>query len=172
MSGVDHALRNEYIGQLFRKHYGWLCGRLQGHVQCRSSAEDLAAETFTQMLLAPTSPAIREPRAFLTTIAKRLLYQTWRRRDLEQAYLESLGTQAEACAPSPEEQAQMIEALVAVDRLLDGLPAKVKATFLLSQVDGLTYVQIARQLGISQRSVSVYMGQAIKRCLKLSLELS
>ena len=57
-----------------------------------------------------------------------------------------------------------------VDGLLDGLPAKVKATFLLSQVNGLTYPEIAMQLGISQRSVSDYMSKAIHRCLKASLE--
>ena len=64
----------------------------------------------------------------------------------------------------------MIEALQAIDTLLDGLPAKVKATFLLSQLNGLTYPQIALELGISQRSVSDYMAKAFNRCLKLSLD--
>ena len=61
------------------------------------------------------------------------------------------------------------EALQRIDQLLDGLPAKVKATFLLSQIDGLTYPEIARTLGISQRSVSDYMAKALQRCLKASL---
>ena len=55
-----------------------------------------------------------------------------------------------------------------IDQLLDGLPAKVKATFLLSQVDGLTYPQIAQVLGISPRSVSDYMAKALQRCLRVS----
>jgi RNA polymerase sigma factor (sigma-70 family) len=171
MSGADQTLRNEYMDRLFRSHYGWLCGRLRAHLQCEASAEDLAAETFIQVLDAPAPLAIREPRAFLTTIAKRLLFQTWRRRDLERAYLDSLRLQDEQLVPSPEEQAQLIEALVVIDRLLDGLPSKVKATFLLSQVDGLTYPEIAQALNISQRSVSDYMATAVKRCLKSNLEL-
>jgi RNA polymerase sigma-70 factor (ECF subfamily) len=136
-----------------------------------ASAEDIAAETFAQVLSAPSAAPVLEPRAFLTTIAKRLLFQIWRRRDLERAYLDALRNDEEASVPSPEEYAQMMEALIEIDRLLDGLPAKVKATFLLSQVDGLTYPQIATSLGISQRSVSDYMAMAVKRCLRFSLEL-
>ncbi|TBU90345.1 RNA polymerase subunit sigma [Stutzerimonas kirkiae] len=169
MSGVEN-LHSEYVGQLFRSHYGWLCKRLRRHLECSASAEDLASETFVQVLKAPAATPILEPRAFLTTISRRLLFQFWRRRDLERAYLETLIHEEEATTPTLEEQAQMLEALCEIDRLLDGLPARVKATFLLSQVDGLTYPQIASALGISQRSVSDYMAQAIKRCLRLSLE--
>ena len=63
-----------------------------------------------------------------------------------------------ACA---EDRAQVLEALQAIDLSLDRLPAKVKTTFLLSRVNGLTYPQIAAELGISQRSVSDYMARAV-----------
>lgn len=168
MSGIENS-HSEYVGGLFRSHYQWLCLRLRRHLG-DSGAEDIAADTFVQLLSAPVAEPIRQPRALLTTIAQRLMYQLWRRRDLERAYLEALHLDDEAQAPSPEELAQMIEALQIIDGLLDGLPAKVKATFLLSQVNGLTYPEIAAQLGISQRSVSDYMTKAIHRCLKASLE--
>ena len=51
-----------------------------------------------------------------------------------------------------------------LDALLDGLPDKVRTTFVLSRINGLTYPEIARQLGISQRSVSDYMARALSRC--------
>jgi len=122
------------------------------------------------LLTSPGVVPIRQPRALLTTIAQRLMYQLWRRRDLERAYLEALREDDEQEIPSPEELAQMMEALQTIDQLLDGLPAKVKATFLLSQLNGLTYPEISEQLGISQRSVSDYMTKAVTRCLKASLE--
>ncbi|MFD2642117.1 sigma-70 family RNA polymerase sigma factor [Pseudomonas japonica] len=170
MSGFDTS-HSDYVGGLFRSHYSWLCSRLRRHLGDGSGvAEDIAADTFVQLLSAPAVQPIRQPRALLTTIAQRLMYQLWRRRDLERAYLDALLHDDEAQAPSPEELAQMLEALQIIDNLLDGLPAKVKATFLLSQVNGLTYPEIAAQLGISQRSVSDYMAKAIHRCLKASLE--
>ncbi|MCP8467070.1 sigma-70 family RNA polymerase sigma factor [Pseudomonas sp. ZM23] len=167
MSGVDKS-HGHYVGLLFRQHYDWLQGRLRRHTDSTASAEDLAAETFLQLLVRPAPDPIREPRALLTTIARRLLFQLWRRRDLERAYLDTLDPDA-ADERSPEQIAELLEALQRIDQLLDGLPLKVKATFLLSQVDGLTYPEIARALGISQRSVSDYMARALQRCLKVSL---
>ncbi len=167
MSGADNS-HGHYVGLLFSQHYEWLQGRLRRHLESRASAEDLAAETFAQILASPAMAPIREPRALLTTIARRLLYQLWRRRDLERAYLDSLDPDA-ADERSPEQLAELLEALQRIDQLLDGLPAKVKATFLLSQVDGLTYPEIALALGISQRSVSDYMTKALQRCLRVSL---
>ena len=80
------------------------------------------------------------------------------------AYLERLSALPEMLAPSPEEQLQLIEALVAIDRAIDGLPLIVKATFLYSQLDGLSYVEIARKLDLSERTVSRYMKQALRQC--------
>jgi len=168
MSGTE--THNEYVGLLFRSHYDWLCSRLRRHLDSHASAEDIAAETFIQVLTSPGVVPIRQPRALLTTIAKRLIFQLWRRRDLERAYLEVLRNDTEESAPSPEDLAQMLEALQMIDHLLSGLPSKVKATFLLSQVEGLTYPQIATALGISLRSVNDYMSKAFKRCLQASLE--
>ncbi|MFL1494921.1 sigma factor-like helix-turn-helix DNA-binding protein [Pseudomonas antarctica] len=54
-----------------------------------------------------------------------------------------------------------------IDQSLDGLPAKVKATFLLSQLNGLTYPQIAAELGISRRSVSDYRAHALNLTRRL-----
>lgn len=169
MSGADTS-HSEYVGGLFRSHYQWLCTRLRRHLDSSAHAEDIAADTFVQLLTSPGVVPIRQPRALLTTIAQRLMYQLWRRRDLEQAYLDALQLDDVNEAPSPEDLAQMIEALQCIDQLLDGLPAKVKATFLLSQVNGLTYPEIAAELGISQRSVSDYMTKAVNRCLRACLE--
>ena len=66
----------------------------------------------------------------------------------------------------------MTQALQGLDRTLARLPGKVRATFLLSRVDGLTYPQIAAELGISQRSVSVYMTRSEALCARHSANQS
>ena len=52
-----------------------------------------------------------------------------------------------------------------LDRMLDGLGVKAKTAFLMSQVQGLTYPQIAEQLQVSASSVTKYMARATERCL-------
>ncbi|NSX11237.1 sigma-70 family RNA polymerase sigma factor [Pseudomonas lini] len=167
MSGADLSHRND-VGGLFRAHYTWLCARLRRYLGASPSVEDIAAETFVQLLESPGLTPIREPRALLTTIAQRLIYQLWRRRDLERLHLDQLLPMDPLDGPSPEDLAQYSQALTRLDQTLDRLPGKVRATFLLSRVDGLTYPQIAAKLGISQRSVSVYMTRSQALCAQHS----
>ena len=87
-------------------------------------------------------------------IAKGLLIDLFRRRSLEQCYLEALAAMPEAQQPSLEEQAILLQALVAIDRMLRGLGPKVRQVFILSQFDGLTYPQIAERLDIGLRTLT------------------
>lgn len=164
MSGIDPTYRDT-VGELFRAHYAWRHARSCRCPDSGSYAEDIAADTFTQLLSAGQGTVIREPRALLSTIAQRLVYQLWRRRKVEQVYLLSLLHEEPQFSPSPEALTQVREALQMIDALLEGLPVKVRTTFMLSRVSGLTYPEIALQLGISQRSVSDYMTRALSRCL-------
>ena len=93
-----------------------------------------------------------------------MLFQFWRRRDLEQAYLQALAHLPETLAPSPEERALLLEALEAVARALDGLPAKARRAFLMSQLDAMTYAEIGQKLGVSASMVRQYMAQGWRAC--------
>ena len=107
---------------------------------------------------------LNEPRAFLTTVAKRVLANHWRREQLEQAYLEALAALPQASAPSEEERAILLETLLEIDRLLDGLPAPVRRAFLLTQLDGLNHAQVAQAMGMSITTVKRYLVRAARQC--------
>ncbi|WP_110946840.1 sigma-70 family RNA polymerase sigma factor [Pseudomonas bohemica] len=161
---VNQNLQFGLIGQIFKSDYGWLCARVNRAMGCPHGAQDIASETFLRVLALPDPASIREPRALLTTIARRLMYEGWRRQDLERAYLETLAQAPLATHPSPEERLLLLETLAEVDRLLDGLSAKAKAAFLYHQLDGLTYMQIGELLQVSVSRVQQYMADAFKRC--------
>lgn len=103
----------------------------------------------------------------LTTIAKRLIFASWRRRDLEQAYLDALAAEDYPVAPSAEEHYLVMESLLEVDRLLGGLSSKARAAFLYSQIDGRTYASIAEELGVSVTRVHQYVVQGLKACYRM-----
>lgn len=160
------AFKNTLIAQLFKQNYGWLCKKLSNQTGCRHSAEDLAAEAFLQVWQLPDPSSIRSPRAFLATVAQRLMYESWRRKDLERACLQILAEAPEAAYPSPHEQWMLVESLQAIDRLLEGLSGQAKAVFLLSQLEGLTYVQIAARLNLSVGRIHQLMKQALQCCFQ------
>ncbi|MCD9006774.1 sigma-70 family RNA polymerase sigma factor [Luteimonas sp. XNQY3] len=160
MSAADSPL-----ARFYGHHHGWLLQRLRGRVADRRDAEDLAAEAFCQVLVSRIDPAaIREPRAYLTTIASRLLFHLRRRRDLESAWLDRMRALPDAFAPSAEEQVALLEAIAAIDRLLAGLPQGAREAFLLLQLDGLDQAAIAARLGVSSRTVRRYLRDALRRC--------
>ncbi|WP_152898172.1 sigma-70 family RNA polymerase sigma factor [Pseudomonas piscis] len=167
-----HSSASNKLGFFFSDHHRWLLQHIQKRLGNRADAEDTAADTFCQLLSAQVDPdSIEQPRAYLSTIARRLVFDRHRRRQLEQAYLQRLSALPELLAPSPEEQLLLIEALVAIDRALDGLPMVVKTAFLYSQLDGLSYVAIADKLQLSERTVSRYMKQALRQCYLSELAL-
>ncbi|KQV99284.1 sigma-70 family RNA polymerase sigma factor [Rhizobacter sp. Root1221] len=153
------------LHHIFREHYTWLRDKMRRHTGNPHGAEDVAAEAFLQLAEHRALEEVREPRALLATIAKRVLFETWRRRDLEQAYLQTLAAAPEPTYPSPEERALVMEALLAVDAALDSLPAKARHAFLRSQLDAVTYAEIAQELGVSASMVRQYMTRALSAIL-------
>ncbi|HSC69382.1 MAG TPA: sigma-70 family RNA polymerase sigma factor, partial [Cellvibrio sp.] len=66
---------------------------------------------------------------------------------------------------SPEEREILLQTLDRIDALLDQLPKPVRRAFLLSQLQGLTYAEIAQQMNLSQRTIKRYMQQGFSQCI-------
>lgn len=111
---------------------------------------------------------IKEPRAYLTTTAKRLIVDQARRRTLEQAYLAEAERVAAALpgSPSAEEVLMAVQALEQICRALEQVPAKAREAFLLHYLDLQTHADIAQQLGVSIRMVQKYLVQVLVQCQK------
>ena len=161
---ADDSARQGEITMLYSDHHGWLRGWLRRRLGDAHQAADLAHDTFIQLLARDEPVAAREPRAFLTTVAQRVLANHWRRQQLERAYLEALAAQPEPLPVSPEERAIVLETLLEVDRMLDGLPAPVKRAFLMSQLDGMRHAEIAEAMSISVTTVKRYLAKAALQC--------
>lgn len=155
---------NKKIDALYVEHSSWLYQWLSQKTGCTHQAQDLTHDTFLR-LFKQLEP-IERPRAFLLTVAKRVLFNFWRRRDLEQAYLQALSEQDQNYALSSEELNIIYDAIVAIDNALDGLPPLVKRCFLLSRLEGHSYPEIALEIGRSQATIERYMKQAYLHCLK------
>lgn len=158
------------IGTLYRGHHQWLVGWLRRRLGCPHHAADLAHDTFARVLVRRDALVCHVApgggKALLSTIAHGLMVDHLRRAALERAFLEALSYLADEQTPSIEHQQIMLETLTEIDAVLRDLPAKVQQAFLLSQIDGLTYPQIAKELGVSLSSVQQYMGRAFSACLQ------
>ena len=161
---VGNSTHHQLVGLLYRDHRGWLLGWLRRSVNCPQRAEDLSQDTFVRLLGRPDLHALREPRALLSTIARGLLIDHFRRSALESSYLKELAQLPENLQPSPEEQTLALDALRHIDRLLGQLSSKARAAFLYNRLDGLSHAEIAERLGVSVSRVRQYLAQGLRQC--------
>lgn len=155
--------------ELYSAHHAWLINWLVRRVRNTADAADLAQDTFVRVICraAPELASVREPRAYLTSIAKGLVVDHWRRRDIEQAYLDALAQLPEAQTPSPEERLIVLETLMRIDALLDGLAPAVRSALLWARLDGATVPQIAERLSVSVATAERYLAKALRHCYDL-----
>lgn len=155
---------------LYCEHHRWLQSWLRKKLGNDFDAADLTHDTFERLLARRGLPPMRDARAFLVTVARGLVVNHWRRQEVQRAYLDTLAAQPEPLARSPEDEALLVEALCEIDTLLAALNPKARMAFLLAQLDGLSYTDIARRLDVSERMVKKYMAQAMLQCLKSGLQ--
>lgn len=160
--------KNSLITELYQTHNSWLMGWLCKKLGCSFDAADLMQDTFSRILQKDDLADIKEPRAYLTTIAHGLMVNHVRRRDIEAAYLDEIANLPQAEAPSPETINIMIETLTKIDEMLDGLPSKIRNAFLWFQLEGLSHAQIAERLSVSVSSVRQYIAKALLHCITMT----
>lgn len=161
--------QQQMLGTLYTEHHGWLQGWLRKRLGCVFEAADLAHDTFVRIAVQHELENLREPRAYLTTVAHGLMVNQLRRRKLEQHYLDALAQVPANQMPSPEAQAMLLETLMEIDAMLDGLPPKVRMAFLMVQLEGSSHAEIAQRLDVSVSSVRKYIMWALAHCLAVEM---
>ncbi|MES2821418.1 MAG: RNA polymerase sigma factor [Pseudomonadota bacterium] len=161
---VGNSTHQQRVGLLYSDHRDWLFGWLRKSLQCPQRADDISQDTFVRLLARQDLQAPQEPRALLTTIAKGLLADQFRRSAVERAYLDELARAPQSCQASPEDQALVLESLREIDRLLGQLSSKASAAFLFNRLDGLGHAEIAARLGVSTSRVRQYLAQGVRQC--------
>lgn len=162
----------DVVDSLFRTHNGWLTQWLRKQRWTVKAPEDLASEVFLALLAMPHLDAVREPRAMMVTIARRLIYDARRRNQLQCAYEAELSALPESYDLSAEERLIMHQALEAIWGMLSTLSTKAQAAFLMSRIDGMAYAEIAAELNVSVSMVRKYVAQGLRAAYLAQLQTS
>ena len=172
MSAVQPSLQQQ-VHALYSEHHGWLYGWLRKKLSCPHSAADVAQDTFVRIIASRDALfGMREPRAYLSTTARRLLVDRARRQLLERSYLAELALVMDgAGAPSPDEILMAVQALEQIAGALAGMSARAREAFLLHYLDEQPQAAVAQQLGVSTRMVQKYLVQALLACRQASLTI-
>lgn len=155
------------LESLYTEHHHWLQSWIRSRLNNVEQAQDLTQETFIKVLMKGRENEFNSPKAYLSSIARGLLVDFFRRRTVEQAYLEALEVQPEQHSISAEQHHLIIDTLLQIEKMLDAMSERGRQIFLLAQLDGLSFAEIGRQLNVSVTTVRKHFIRAMTQCLLL-----
>lgn len=155
---------------VFRAHYAAMCAVVRRIVFAPDVAEELVQDVFFKLWSKREQLAeIDALKTYLYRAARNTALNYLRRQKLEHAYEERELAKGEPMGnEGGSDSASTNEVERAVRAAIQRLPERCREIFLMSRDGGLTYGQIARELGISIKTVETQMGRALKS-LRVSL---
>jgi RNA polymerase sigma-70 factor (ECF subfamily) len=134
--------------------------------QLATDVDDVVQETFLKTFRAKKEGKLHSARGFLFAAAHNLASDVFRRRQrIAPLELQIADTQTLTLdSPSPAEcssRAQEVEILL---EAIESLPVRCRQVLKLRKIYGLSHREIATQLGISERTVNVQVGNGLRRC--------
>jgi len=161
--------RKSFVVELFSQQRGRLMRYLTARVRSAADAQDIAQETYLRLLRLERVDLVRDPQAYLFRVAANLA----REHDLDRARARLGPVEANQTLWSDADAIEVAvdrDALVArMQRALGALQPHHRAVLILHRRDGMTYEEIARELGISFHTVKKYLSVALASCREVLL---
>jgi len=154
------------VARLFAEHRGGLQAFLYRRVRRRPEAAELAQEVYVRILRVPDLATIRDPGAYLYTVASNLARDHARRerRGVALDVDDPLVQEELAEQPGFVGQLDAEQRTKRLNEVLNQLPPKCHAAVVMQYWQGLSYEEIALRLGVSTHMVKKYLSQAMVHC--------
>ena len=160
----------EDLENLFRRHRKFLTWKVFRMVSCRETAEDLVNEAYARIVSVLCHKPVAHASTFLHQTVHNLAIDHLRHEKTRRRVLEcetAGGRSLEIASPeaSPEKKVADRQQLALLTQILSDLPHRARAALILNRMEGLSYPQIARRLGVSESTVYKDIRLAMSRCL-------
>nr|WP_298720960.1 sigma-70 family RNA polymerase sigma factor [uncultured Steroidobacter sp.] len=158
---------HQLVLEVVARFSGGLMRYLRRRLRNSADARDIAQETYTRLLRMDKVEVIRDPQAYLFRIAANLAYEHELAQRRERTRLDEppLIDDLERLTPMPpDEHAELAAHVARLNRAMARLSPKSRAALVLHRRDGLTYEEIAQQLGTSVHMVKKYIASGLEQC--------
>ena len=155
--------RKVNIEELFLQYYRPLCLYALRLLSDLDRAEDVVQDSFVKILERPACISLlpeRQVAAYLFRIVRNRCVDELR-RDGQQTVL-SLESPGHGELPVKQEDVDKAVVAARLWTAIDALPDRCREVFLMAKRDGMTYREIAEELGISERTVEHQVSKALR----------
>lgn len=158
------------IDTLFRTFGQDVLRFLRRRVSDPETAADLTQDAFVRLMAAGPGSDPKDIRAYLIRTAANLAIDHGRRQNVVRFVPEDeVSPDHVDPTPSPERHALSRLELERLQEAITELPPRCRQVFLMARIEGLTYVEIGKRLGISDKTCFSHMVNALAY-LKLKMQ--
>ena len=159
------SVTNE-LAEIFLSEQGRLMRVVRRIVGNRAMAEDVVQDTFVNMLRRGPAEGVANARSYLAKSASNLAIDHVRReRAWARRFVFGDISEAEVCPqPLPDAVVQGRQELAILLSAVQQLPPNCRVVFSLHREHGLTMKEIARNIGISEKTVEKHILRAMIHC--------
>jgi RNA polymerase sigma-70 factor (ECF subfamily) len=160
-------IKQALFERLFAEQGGALRDFFRWRLPRRQDVEEFVQEVYLRILRISDTDAIRDPEAYLFTVARNLLRERAVLARRERGNLDVDDPTVQEQLSDVPSFAGQIDAQRRIERLrqvLRELPPKPHAAVVLHYWHGLSYEAIAEKLGVSTHAVKKYLKQALALC--------
>ena len=161
--------KHRFVTAIEKAHSLELRRFLSARLRNAADLPDLVQEIYLRVLRLKNHEVIRNPQAYLYTIASHVLHQyTLRRASAPETMdpLDVVNALESASIDDPAEQADIEQRVEMLGRALEEHSPRAYAVLVMYRCEGLTLKQIGERLGVSSVMARKYLASAIKYCNK------
>lgn len=160
----ERPARIALVERLFREHNEALIRFLLTRLRSPQAAREVAQEAYVRLLSLDEPGAVSYLRAFLFKTAANLAVDRLRRDVVHTRAIEAPLFHEFADLCTPERQISATQSVERLERLIAAMPPKCRQAFVLNRVHGMSFVSIAHEMKLSERTVRTYVVRALLYC--------
>ncbi|NWE53124.1 RNA polymerase sigma factor [Brevundimonas sp. P7753] len=136
--------------------------------KAREDEADLAQDACLRLVETAQRETVGAPAHLLYRIARNLVIDRMRGRGRAARLFQDQTAYEEHRCPSPDPERVLLatERLRRALKVIDAMPDRRREAFLLHRIDGLSYPQIARRMGVSVKGVEKHISSAMLQLLR------
>lgn len=158
------AIDYHQISRLFTHHREAIIAFLIRRVRCPEAAQDLSQETFLRLMRQESVAHADNLGGYLFRIAENLAIDFLRHHQRIALNTVPIDEALQCSAIQPEQWAIVRQQCEILLDAIASLPSQCRHVFLLRKIDELSYAEISKQLGISEKTVQRHLVKAMLHC--------
>lgn len=171
-NSADAAARDS-LAENYEIHVDYIRSYLRGRVGSPELAEDLLQQTFLRLVQRADWLSVENPKAYTRTTASRVLADHYRSQSARKAdqFVEYHEDHHRDQRSTPTRWMNSRQQLAQLEKALGSLSKQVRRAFVLSRVNGYTYLEVGEILSISPRTVEKHVAKGLATCFRFMNKL-